>query len=365
MPIATQALCTHLADLRERFNSASDSLPPLPCLLVQVKAQSSEGAEFRRRFDQGEKLARLTAESYTVSSFLYQVPRCGLEGIVSPALTRSVLIEGTKAALDRFAVLSTEAGKHVTALGDDVSATVSRNSIANSAPTLRWVYTIFDLAWGQAEESPLTAPRHVCVDGRFVRYDPDGWRPFLDLDASDPFVPSKAQLRELVEHPPDCFSSEMPDLMRASVHAIDVMTESLGRAQRARAGESIVVDDRGVSDGDKGVVRWTWQEARKKGEKYVLRDGYPGLRDLGRKIGGCPSTTMAKAIKKSKLLTARKAEHKRAGATREVQLSQMDLDNRPQTREQDTLQSLIDEQKADTRQERRVRPRTNANTRER
>ena len=69
--------------------------------------------------------------------------------------------------------------------------------------------------------------------------------------------------------------------------------------------------------------RWTATEAAEKGEGYVKRHGYPGLRRLAEGIGHCPVATMTNAIESSTYLKARKAEHEAAtkGAPRVVPLS--------------------------------------------
>lgn len=184
-----------------------------------------------------EQMAKLTAETYTLWTRSYRPPRCGLEGIVSPGLIRNVLIQGSKAAIDRFAILAAEVGECVRGLGPAAHVNISRHSIDADDAVLRWVYAVFDLAWAQASGSPLTAPRHAFIDGHSVRYDPDNWRAFLGAGASEEglWLISKSQLQELVDHPPESFSSEIADLMRASVHAIDLI---------ARSEESRVKDQR-------------------------------------------------------------------------------------------------------------------------
>lgn len=242
MPLATP-LQDQLADLRERFNRASDTLPPLPCAIVQVGAESWGSVEFQRRLRQREKTSYVTEQSYFEPCFLYG-PRS--LGLVSPGLKRTLQIAGSKTAVDRFRVLSAEAGRVVTATGDDARAMISPDSIAVREPELRWVCTVFDLAWAQKANSPLTAPRLVEIDGRIVSYDPAGWRPFLESDAPESPIISKERIRDLVRQPPDCFWSEMPDLMRASVHAIDLLAEHLEPTLQVRD-SAANADDEGAS----------------------------------------------------------------------------------------------------------------------
>ncbi len=355
-----------LADLRERFNRAGDVLPPLPCLLIQKVAQSKETDWLDHIFRGHENVARHTEGGYMFWTRIYQEPRCGLEGIVHPGLNRTVLIQGSKAGIDRFGILAREAGTCLAALDHEL---IMRESIAERDSCLRWVHAVFDLAWSQAPESLLAASKWVCVDGHVTPYNPDSWRQFLESDSPDLPILSRQRLRELVDQPAESFYSELADLVRASVHAIELLAGDSRGAEGASSSTSseAIAGHQAASHGDKGVAKWTWQEAQEKAEIWVRRYGYPGLRELARKIGDCPPPTLAKSIKASKFLKARWAEHKRCKrAWREVQLSQADLDERPQATESDPLQRLVQEQETDARRDRRrARPRTDANTRER
>ncbi len=223
MPESIAVSQQQLADLRERFNNASDSLPPLACLLIQTTDRPAERGSFRSLFEGREKLARLAAESYRTLTGLYRSPQCGLHGVVAPGLLRHVLMQGTKAALGRFELLAAETGKCVARLGRSAAPSGVAESFMNE-PDLRWVWKLFDLAWSQTDESLLTARRYVHVEGHSpVCYTPDIWQTLLDSAYSEPPGLPKSLLRELLEHPPECFYSEIPDLIRASVHAIDLI----------------------------------------------------------------------------------------------------------------------------------------------
>ena len=67
--------------------------------------------------------------------------------------------------------------------------------------------------------------------------------------------------------------------------------------------------------------KWTWQAVKNAAEVSVKRSGYPGL-NAPAKIIGCSSSTLSKAIKRSRYLSARKAEYEQrtVGAKRAVSL---------------------------------------------
>ena len=114
----------------------------------------------------------------------------------------------------------------------------------------------------------------------------------------------------------------------------------------------------------------SWEDAKKKAEQYVKRNGYPGFKPLVRAIG-CGVGTLKKAIERSTYLTARKAEHeaKRKGKPHETPLTGVVLDNAVQSTESDPsdvlaskearLKELVDEQGVDMRRDAR-RPQSRA-----
>ena len=77
----------------------------------------------------------------------------------------------------------------------------------------------------------------------------------LESDLPEPFFLSKRQLQQLVDHPPDSFCTEMPDLFRASVHAIDLLTEWGARegGQQEEPAELRVIDSARLLMADVGT----------------------------------------------------------------------------------------------------------------
>jgi hypothetical protein len=219
-----------------------------------------------------------------------------------------------------------------------------------------WLVLLHNLRW--AQETPAI---------RFT-WNPDQPRrsegdPYTTIGFDEP-----ASLRRRFPQflPLERFGSTLPcDVFLESTFAIDLLTESVVDKSSTRNDTARQNVGEVAKLWTERTCGWTWQEAQQKADTWVRRHGYPGLLKLGRAMGGCPAATLSKAIKKSKFLSAQKAEHERGSRGHEVQLSQEDLDGRPQTKEPDPLQSLIREQEADARRDcQRARPRTNAFNRE-
>lgn len=85
-----------------------------------------------------------------------------------------------------------------------------------------------------------------------------------------------------------------------------------------------------------------WQDAKEKAETFVKQNGFPGVRALA-KFVGCAPATMTKAIKRSKCLTARKAQCKadKKGHPRTIPMTNMVMDRTPQTVEPDLRDDAV------------------------
>ena len=115
---------------------------------------------------------------------------------------------------------------------------VARESVERTEDDLRWLWLLFDLAWRNEIGSPLQAERRVwwdCENGdhRRVKYDLDFLKELQELRRERTGQTSEGQGRrqtypeEWLEHPPQFFYSELPDVFAASVYAIDQLLAEL------------------------------------------------------------------------------------------------------------------------------------------
>ncbi len=194
----------------------------------------------------------------------------------------------SKASIDphlkTFLRCAEQAGALVASAGDRVGSLVTAATVAVKNDFHRWIFAVYDMAWGNAPDGPLRpryqrlawhappAPRNPPdAPLRAMRYIPlDGFNAYLERDESIlydrehirsvPWSEVRARLapnyavapdhlevpyRSWQEKLPEYYASDLDDIVRASVQAVDLLSARLEPYRPEKAAEPTATADGG------------------------------------------------------------------------------------------------------------------------
>lgn len=194
--------------LRDRFQAASDKYGRLDCVLLEVGPQHRGTDRFK------EKPRRPLSDKLEVIEGGGGIYRDSGEPDLST--WRRVYYIGKREAANTFFPLSRDASLALENI--DVPALRDVPVDTSRSRGLRWIWTVFDLAWQDLPGTALKANKMLwCGTTTFPHAQPpEGtvWRKLWDKCYEE---------GGWGDYPPDCFCSELQDVFIASVYACDAM----------------------------------------------------------------------------------------------------------------------------------------------